>query len=137
MSISVAGKKFPNHVQIQEVPNLEQLARVRKDGLILIRPQITTSEFADYFCGKTQKGASQHKKKVLERLTIKGWGLKRILGIIKTPTDVRDFLLLHELSHLEHKDHEIKKKLSELELTQIETRACLEALLHLEKIAQN
>lgn len=111
------------------------LAFARPPNQIHIKKGVQPQDIFNHLQGLPQNPHSLQKAQVLEALTLKGWPLKKIQTLIKTPADAKRFLLLHELSHLTHQDHKTYKHLNAEEKIQVETRATLDALktLHKEK----
>jgi len=110
-------------------PSLQSLgATYPGSTTIHINDAVTPQGFRAYFQGEIPSPSSAQKKAVLGRLASLGWGWERIQKLLSSKLSVRRFLVLHEISHLNHNDPETYHQKSPEEKIEIETRASLEAL---------
>jgi hypothetical protein len=114
-------------------PHLGRLAACRlTPPAILINTAACPETLRTYFAGGTGP-ISRQKNRVLATLEKNHWPWEKIREHTNSPQATRRFLILHEISHLNHQDHTSYKTASEDEKLAMETRACLEALQQLEK----
>lgn len=115
-------------------PELKTLAATYPErNEIYVNSAVTPAEFKAYFHGEGNSKSSKQKREVLDQLTLKGWPWERINSLLPNKIKVRRFLVLHELSHLRHKDPTTYHDKSHQEQIEIEIRACLEALVQIQK----
>jgi len=115
------------------------LASSNKSTIILrYLPQDNPMEyFFDYILGNLNNETSQQKKKVFENLSKEGYTLDKIKGLLSNPTEVYQFLLWHEMSHIQNADKSVYwnngKDYMTPDKIAIETRATIEALRKAER----
>lgn len=108
-------------------PSLKTLARA-KNLRVEVNTLVTPETFWAYFKGETGTPNSAQKKEVATALAASGWPWEKLQGFLDTPQRIKRFLILHEISHLNHKDQESYHALGAQEKVTVELRACLEAL---------
>lgn len=119
-------------------PALGRLAACRTtpgtgEGVILLNSAAGPTELETYFKGGSGSRTSLQKKAVLARLADQGWPWEKIAALTGSKTGTRRFLILHEISHLNHGDHKTYGKMDEESRIAVETRACAEALTAMAK----
>lgn len=112
-----------------------------KTGVINISRNIKPESILNYMKGLDDSITSKQKMKVLEKLESEDFSLEEIKELLKTPDDVFNMLLFHELSHVIHSDEANYPKtavggldLEHPSAIEIETRATVEALHTLKAI---
>lgn len=110
--------------------------RLTDDGpVILLAKDINVPSFFAYLKGEINSPTSQQKAIVLERVAQAGFPLEQIEALIGSKETVERFLVLHELSHINHNDQVVyksKRDLLDPEILEVETRATLEALTQIQ-----
>lgn len=117
---------------LYDEPTLKTLGKTFPDRKeIHINSAVTPAGFEAYFLGEIQSKSSAQKKEVLSLLENQGFSWKKIRSLLPNVRLIRRFLILHELSHINHNDGETYHTCSLEEQIKIETRACLEALIQI------
>lgn len=131
-SIEYTGNLFDVPVYT-EVENLIRkgepaLARMTKEG-IEVKKNLTLDEFFKYISGEINSSTSQQKKLVMEILAAQGYTMDELKSMITSVEKAKDFLYLHELSHILNKDLEYVNTVgtTSREMLMLEVRATREA----------
>ena len=131
-SIEYTGNLFDAPVYT-EVENLTRkgepaLARMTKEG-IEVKKNLTLDEFFKYISGEINSSTSQQKKLVMEILAEQGYTMDELKSMITTAEKAKEFLYLHELSHILNKDLEYVNTVgtTSREMIMLEVRATKEA----------
>lgn len=118
----------------------EPLAATDKNGEITLRilpKDNPIGYFYDYISGALENTTSQQKKKVFELLEQRGYPMSKVKQILNTTKEIYQFLLWHEMSHIQNDDRSVYWKNGDDYLTddkiEIETRATIDALKKAEK----
>jgi endonuclease YncB( thermonuclease family) len=100
--------KLPDHVTVDNsLTNKDgtpRFASTSRDGQIKVRDDVQPEEFMKYIKGDMEGATSAQKKMVFERLAQDGYDEKTFQRMLNNPKKIRDFLLLHEQSHVDNKD---------------------------------
>lgn len=111
------------------------MAATNDNGEITLRklPEENPKEyFFNYILGNVASTTSAQKKKVFELLEKKGYTLDKIKDVLTTTTEIYQFLLWHEMSHIQNNDKAVYWKNGKDYLTddkvEIEARATIDAL---------
>lgn len=84
------------------------LATSSKNGGIKLQRVFENNDleyFFDYIQGNIESPTSKQKQEVFSRLKKHGYDINTIRDIIRTPKEAYQFLLWHEMSHIQNGDH--------------------------------